>query len=176
MLRLFASLLLYGSVPEPLRRTRRRSKEVPDYTEEDVRNLPANSPLFAAIAMYHVNGDTAALAAERIREHTRLRILALTQEAPLFARIVAARRLQSDQDLLVELCIRDDEPALAVFAARLVSSASHIGKLQRSKYETVRHIGLLKERDPRAIEKILDDPNPEIRRKARERLREIRAN
>ena len=176
LLRLMLSVILYGEIPEALRRTQRRTKELSDYTEDDVRAMPANSPLFAAIAMYHVNGDIAAVAAERIRDEARIRILALTQEAQVLARIVATRRMQFDQGLMVELAIRDDHPALAVFAANLVRAQPHIGNLQKSKYEAVRHIGLLKERDPRAIEKLLNDPSPKIRDTARTLLRERRAN
>ena len=117
-----------------------RSKQPGDYTLADIIAMPRGADPLLGIALHHHNGRIAALAVERLAKHEYVRLVALTQEAHYDAREAAVMRSSHDEPLLIEIAIRDDEPELAVTAARLIRSPDQAMRLLQSKYPRVHAI------------------------------------
>lgn len=154
---------------------RRQGKAPIDFTLAEVCALPPGHVALLGIALTHLDENTACEAAERITSMDQLCILANMQEALVAPRLIAIRRLNEAREplreaLFVSLATRDDNSVVAMFAAHHVTRPDLVRRLQRSKSSAVRIIGLMKEHDPKHLERLLRDEHPEVRAKARERL------
>jgi len=119
---------------------RTRNKQPGDYTLADIVAMPRGADPLLGIALHHHVDRIAALAVERLAKHEHVRLVALTQEASYGAREAAVLRSSQDEALLVEIAIRDDDPELAVTAAKLVRSPDQAMRLLQSKYPRVHAI------------------------------------
>jgi hypothetical protein len=145
-----------------------------EVTLEDIDCLDPEDPFLVAIAIRHHDPTIAGTAAERVKPRRSLRMIARSPEASNEARIVAIGRLKFDEELFVELAIRDDAPVVAQFAARHVKAREWVGELRRSKYETVRLVLVYKTDDLSLLHTMWhEDDSPEIRAHAELRLRAL---
>lgn len=146
-------------------------------TLEDVERFDPENPLLVAIAIRHHDPTIAGAAAERVKPRRSLRMIANAQEAAREARVVAVGRLgrmNFEDEFLVELAIRDDDPVVAQFAAHHVRAREWIGELRRSKYETVRLVVASSSADADLLASMeREDSSPIIRARAALRLREL---
>jgi hypothetical protein len=144
-----------------------------EMTLEDIERLDPEDPFLVVIAIRHHDPTIAGAAAECVKPRRSLRMIARSPEASNEARIVAIGRLKFDEELFVELAIRDDDPVVALFAAQHVKSREWIPELRRSKYETVRLVIVTESDDPELLRHMLEDPCPEICARAELRLRQL---
>lgn len=147
-----------------------------EYTLAEVEALPDGSSHLLGIALGHHDEEIANLATLKIVNGYHLHIIAIYPGASILARMTAARRSRKNQDLMVEIAIRDDDAALAIFTAQLVEDPQYFSRLFDSKYESVRLIAAMKTRDPEILEKMLEEPNERIREHVEKKLRSRTAN
>ncbi|MCC6563851.1 hypothetical protein IT087_03080 [Candidatus Uhrbacteria bacterium] len=145
----------------------RRGKSPQDFTLEDVEALPWGHPALMSIACTHTDSATACVAASKLQQSEQMRILLISQEAQLSARLTVVDRLASDEQLMLRTALSHDHAELAERAAHHVKSPFYVKRLQSSVYPSVRIVGLLKTRDPLEIERILKDNDARVRERAR---------
>lgn len=151
-LRLIASLFLKDRP-----RSARYGKQPTDYTLRDVEDLPRGHIALMGIACTHQNAAVAGLAARKLTDHEKLRILAIVPEAHNEARMVAIIRHEHDQHLMLQLALRDDNLEIAMFAADLLKNPFLLRRLQESKLEQVRLYGLSRTLNPAQLSRELGD-------------------
>ncbi|MCK9360908.1 hypothetical protein M0Q28_01630 [Patescibacteria group bacterium] len=144
----------------------RRGKSPQDFTLDEVEALPWGHPALMSIACTHMDPATACVAASKLKQTEQIRILLISQEAQLSARLTVVDRLGHDEQLMLRIALSHDHAELAERAAHHVKSPFCVKRLQQSAYPSVRIVGLLKTRDPLEIERILKDADARVRERA----------
>jgi hypothetical protein len=142
-------------------RSARYGKQPDEFTLRDVEELPRGHIALMGIACTNQNAAVAALAAQKLTDLEKLRILAIVPEAHNEARMVGIIRHVRDQHLMLQLALRDDNVEIALFAAGLLTNPFLLRRLQESKLEEVRLHGLGRMLNPDALARQLGDITPE---------------
>lgn len=160
LLRRIAGLLLKDRP-----RSARYGKQPDEFTLRDVEELPRGHIALMGIACCaNQKAAVAALAAQKLTDLEKLRILAIVPEAHNEARMVGIIRHERDQHLMLQLALRDDNVEIALFAASLLTNPFLLRRLQESRLEQVRLYGLGRMLNPDVLARQLGDTHPEPKR------------